>query len=132
MKIGSGQINLENISYFTAMLITAHGTQYAIKFKNVNNFVAWADNYFMGWDVEMPLPNQKNPYQEQKETTFYKDTNIKLGNTPAIKAANELAMASFLKNNNVGMELFRVDDTFTQFTKLSTTFLGNLKVTPCN
>lgn len=129
-KIGSGQINLENQSYFTAMVITAHGTQYAMKFKDVSAFVAWGDNYFVGWNVAM-APGQKNPFQDERETAFYEDTKIKLGNTPVQIKANELGWTAFMQNQNVGMELYRVNDTFTQFTKLSTTIFGALKETPC-
>ena len=130
-KIASGQINLENKNYFTTLVITAHGTQYAIKFSNIQAFVAWGDNYFIGWDVEMPYNNQKNPFQEDKEKKFYYDTGIKLGNTPEIKASNELGWASFIQTNNLGLELYRVNNSFTEFTKLSTTLLGYLKETPC-
>lgn len=130
LKIATGQINLENKDYFTAMLITAHGTQYAMKFYNIDNFVTWADNYFVGWNY----PNQalRDRYQNNKETKFYNETNIIPGNTPEIKVANELALTNFLKTNNVGMDLYRVDDTFTQFTKLSTTLTGTLSEKPCN
>ena len=79
----------------------------------------------------MPYNNQKNPFQEDKEKKFYYDTGIKLGNTPEIKASNELGWASFIQTNNLGLELYRVNNSFTEFTKLSTTLLGYLKETPC-
>ena len=130
-KIASGQISLENQNYFTTMVITAHGTQYALKFSNIHDFVAWGNNYFLGWDVAMSNPNQASPFKEAKEDKFYDDTGIKLGNTPEIKATNELGWASFIETNDLGLELYRVNDTFTQFTKLSTTLMGGLKETPC-
>lgn len=128
-KIGSGQINLENKDHFTAMLITALGTQYAIKFSNINDFVTWGDEYFIGWGYSNQALREQ--YQDAKEDKFHKDTKIKTGNTPEIKAANDLGWASFIQTNNMGVELYRVNDTFTQFTKLSTKLLGGLKETPC-
>lgn len=129
LKIVSGQINTENKDYFTAMVITAHGTQYALKFSNINSFVTWSENYFQGWD----FPNEalRVQYQIQKETSFYNDNKIVPGNTDLIKTRNELGLASFFQSENVGLELYRADDTFTQYTKLSTTLFGGLKETPC-
>ena len=128
-KIASGQINLENKNYFTTLVITAHGTQYAIKFSNIQAFVAWGDDYFMGWDhINQDL---RIAFQDAKEKKFYYDTGIKLGNTPEIKASNELAWASFIQTNNLGLELYRVNNSFSEFTKLSTTLFGDLKETPC-
>ncbi len=115
---------------FTAMVITAQGTQYALKITNKDAFVAWGTNYFNQWDN----PNQfiRSQFVDPKQDSFYNDNEIKLGNTPAIIAANEKGLASFIGSQNLGLDLYRGDATFSNWTKLSTNLFGTFKETPCN
>ena len=86
-KIATGQIKTENKTNFTAMVITAQGTQYAMSFSNITAFVTWGDNYFNGWNN----PNQaiNDLFRDKKQDAFYKDTEIALGNTPQQILNNE-------------------------------------------
>lgn len=104
---------------FTSMLVTVHETKYAIRFAPPRpNLQPYNQNYFIGWEFDN--------IKKAKEDSYYKKVNE--ANTPA---QNELGFLHFIKAQNLGIEIYKADENFSQWSKLSIDATGKLKSTPC-
>lgn len=111
--------NIFNSQTFTTILVTAHGTKYAIKFSPQNDLSPPYNEYFFtGWEFD----NMK----EAKEDDYSK--KVKPSNTPV---QNELGFLQFIKNQNLGIELYKADDNFSQWSKLTIGTDDQVKPKPC-
>jgi hypothetical protein len=110
---------------FTSIVITANNTKYALKFTDANAFITWGNTFFYGWGLDFGS-GKGNPFIESKEGIY--DKSINLANTVT---QNEKGLAKFLTNQGIGLKLYRADNTFSQWTKLSVNLLGTFKETPC-
>lgn len=127
-----GNITLESDS-FTSVVVTAHGTNYALKISNRSAFINWGNTFFTNWGLIMPAANQKNPLKKNSEDIYYEDNNIKLGDTPQQISDNEKGLVKFLASQRVGLELYKAEPTFNSWKKLSIPLFGNtVSETPCD
>ena len=111
---------------FTLVLITAHGTKYALKFADPQALVDFGDEWFSDWGVDTSsIPNYVNK-QDEIENRFY-EMGIKPRN-PNKNHKNEKKFAKFLNNYNMGLELFKSNNDFTQWEKVN----PDGTTTPCN
>ena len=76
-------------------------------------------------------PGIENPLRKISQNIYYEKYEIGLGNTPEQIAKNEKALTKFLMYEGVGLELYKADDTFSQWSKLSISIFNSLKETPC-
>ena len=111
---------LNNGETFTSYLVTAHGTKYAIKFtpQDPNSLNTYNQNFFVGWEF--------NNVKDVKEKAYEQNVNSK--NTIA---QNELGFLKFLRDQNLGVEIYKADATFTQWSKLTIGTDGLVKPIPC-
>ncbi len=93
---------------FTSYLVTAQGTKYAIKFAPpARDFqTPFNENFFIGWEFSNVRDAREDKYEE----------SVKQTNTPA---QNELGFLKFIKDQNLGIELYKADDSFSQWSKLT-------------
>lgn len=118
MKYYADSGNIANTSTFTSYLVTAHGTRYAIKFATPNDLNPYNENFFIGWEYDNIRDKREDKYE----------SFVKTSNTPE---QNELGFLKFLKNQNLGVEIYKADATFSQWSKLTIGGNGQVKVTPC-
>lgn len=104
---------------FTAVLVTEHGTRYALKFYDSNVFASWGDFFFAGWEFDN--------LRDKKEDLYIKDVNPKFG-----VSKNENGFLKFVKNNNLGFELYKTDNDFTNWTKIVLDNNNITKPIPCS
>lgn len=111
---------LNNGETFTSYLVTAHGTKYAIRFTppDPNSLNTYNENFFTGWEFDNIKDVKEDEYED----------NVNQGNTPA---QNELGFLKFVKKQNLGIEIYKADATFSQWSKLSIGTNGQVKATPC-
>jgi hypothetical protein len=111
---------LNNGETFTSYLVTAHGTKYAIRFTppDPNSLNTYNQNFFVGWEF--------NNVKDVKEKAYEQNVNIK--NTIS---QNELGFLKFLRDQNLGVEIYKADATFTQWSKLTIGTDGLVKPIPC-
>jgi hypothetical protein len=93
---------------YTSYLVTAHGTKYAIKFAPpARDFqTPFNENFFIGWEFSNVRDAREDKYEE----------SVKQTNTPA---QNELGFLKFIKDQNLGIELYKADNSFSQWSKLT-------------
>ena len=106
---------------FTSYLVTAHGTKYAIKFAPPNSDfqMPFNENFFIGWEFSNVRDIKERAYEE----------GVKQTNTPA---QNELGFLQFIKKQNLGIELYKADASFSQWSKLTLNSGGRAVVpVPC-
>lgn len=94
--------NIYNPSTFTSYLVTAHGTQYAIKF----NGQSYSSNFFLGWEADGIKYIREEEYKKKVDVS----NSIQ---------SNELGFLQFIKQQQMGFELYRANSDFSQWTKLS-------------
>lgn len=111
---------LNNGETFTSYLVTAHGTKYAIRFapQDPNSLTNYNEFFFAGWEFDN--------FKDAKEK-LYKNY-VKTTNTPEL---NELGFLKFLKDQNLGIEIYKADATFAQWSKLTIGSNGQVKPVPC-
>lgn len=105
---------------FVAFLFTADGTSYAFTISNSSNFLDFFYNpegLPQGSTVDVDkLWKQQNTYKE-----YYKPDNpnarIKVNNTNNVSDRN--AFLQMLRDNNMGLDVFEMDENLENFTKLS-------------
>lgn len=125
--IKDNHINTNNFVFY---VITADGTRYALTIDNPGKL----DYFFykptgpIGTIVDMDRL-EKN--QKIFETYYDTDSNglILTTSNPVDDKANFL---KFMKEANLGVSLFEVDATFTNYEKLTINNLGVVTPTPCN
>lgn len=112
--------NIFSPDTFTSYLVTAHGTKYAIRFapQDPNSLDTYNENFFTGWEADI--------IKDAREDLFELSVNTK--NTVA---QNELGFLKFLKDQKLGIEIYKADATFSQWSKLSIGTNGQVKTTPC-
>jgi len=106
---------------FTSYLVTAHGTKYAIKFAPpARDFqMPFSESFFIGWEADIIKKAREDKYEE----------SVKQTNTPA---QNELGFLQFIKDQNLGIELYKADASFSQWSKLTLNSGGRAVVpVPC-
>lgn len=118
--IQSAGFMLNDGELFTSYLVTAHGTKYAIKFapQNLNSLSGYNENFFTGWEFDNMKKAKEDKYAEDVQQT----------NTPA---QNELGFLKFIKDQNLGIEIYKADATFSQWSKLTIGTNGQVKPVPC-
>jgi hypothetical protein len=104
-----------NNNSFLSYLVTAHGTKYVLKF---NSSTPSASNYFMGWDNDFVKDRREKKYEEYV-------------NTENTKEQNEKGFLNFLKDFGVGVEIYKTDNTFSQWSKLTLNSSGQVVPVPC-
>lgn len=112
--------NIFSPDTFTSYLVTTHGTKYAIKFapQNPNSLTGYNENFFTGWEYDNIKDIREKAYEQ----------NVNNKNTVA---QNELGFLKFLKNQNLGVEIYKADATFSQWSKLTIGTNGQVKPVPC-
>jgi hypothetical protein len=107
-------------STFTAILITAHGTKYALKLLDSGlNGIPFCIGCEFG-NVK------KNMFEK------YINEYVKLGNTPEIIANNELGFLNFVQEKKLDFEIYKSDNDFSGWTKLElTTNKKGVTTKPC-
>ena len=105
---------------FVAFLFTADGTSYAFTISNSSNFLDFFYNpegLPQGTQVEV----NKLMKQQQVYEKYYKPDNpkakIKVNN--ADNDADRNAFLQMLRDNNMGLDVFEMDENLENFTKLS-------------
>uniref|UniRef100_UPI00374FE7E0 hypothetical protein n=1 Tax=Flavobacterium sp. TaxID=239 RepID=UPI00374FE7E0 len=111
--------NIASPETFTSILVTIHGSRYALKIKpqqdNLNNA---AQNFFTGWDFDNIRELREKSYDKSVKSTFTKEKQ-------------EIGLLQFLKEQNLGLELYKADNNF-NWSKLTLSTTGqDVKITPC-
>jgi hypothetical protein len=120
-------INAGNIfspSTFTSIVVTAHGTTYAIKISDTQAFLNLGNTFFTGWDL--PLPPETNPFVKAREDDY--EIYVKKTQT---NNQNEHGIASFFNNSNLGLDLYKADSSFSNWSKITPNTNGTTTATPC-
>lgn len=115
--------NIYSPTTFTSVLVTAHGTRYALKITNPTAFTNWGNNFFYGWDWPLPA-GTNNPFIDKSEKIYEK--NVKNSYTIS---KNENGLADFIQN--IGAELYSADSSFSQWSKVTPNANGTATKTPC-
>ena len=120
---------------FVTFLITADGTSYAFTIDDTNAFLSFFAK------KNDPLYTFANSIKNA--TTMYKyyghnngidntipDALIKVENTDLVE--DEKNFLNIIKSNKIGITLFEVDNTFTNFEKVKLNFFNSITKQPCN
>ncbi|HET8885955.1 MAG TPA: hypothetical protein VFM70_06330 [Salinimicrobium sp.] len=107
---GSGFID----DSYAHILVTnqGSGTQYALKFDDMEAFETWGDTFFMGWDLDLG-PDTKNPIKESRENIYELDVNPENSNSK-----NESGLLKFIEAQGLGLELYETNEDFSQWSKI--------------
>ncbi|QRM89263.1 hypothetical protein FG167_08465 [Lacinutrix sp. WUR7] len=117
--------NIFSPSTFTSIVVTAHGTTYAIKISDTQAFLNWGNTFFTGWDLQLP-PNTNNPFIDAREDDYKLYVTKKQTNNK-----NEFGIANFFSKNNLGLELYKADSSFSNWSKITPNPNGTTTATPC-
>ncbi|MBQ0770187.1 MAG: hypothetical protein KBT58_12935 [Bizionia sp.] len=101
---------------FNAFLVTKHGTKYALKFKDfasVQTFGNFGEIWFSDWGIDN-IPAELSQ-REKIENIFKKKYKIK----PRTISKNDKNFAKFLDDNNMGLDLYKANDDFSQWEKVN-------------
>ena len=104
---------------FNIFLVTVHGTKYALKFKNlqsVQDFVNFGNIWFSDWEIDN-LPAEFSQ-REKIEDKFENEYRIKPRN-PNKNHKNEKRFVKFLDDFNMGLDLYKANDDFSQWEKVN-------------
>jgi hypothetical protein len=120
---------------FVTFLMTADGTRYAFTIDDTTSFLSFFAQ------IGDPLYSLENNIK--KATTMFKyygqnngientipNALIKVENTDLIK--DEKNFLKIIKKNKIGITLFEVDSTFTNFEKVKLNFFNSITKNPCN
>lgn len=105
---------------FNVFLVTAHGTKYALKFKNlqgVQDFVNFGNTWFSDWGVSTGY-NDFESQQNKIENIYEKKYKIKPRKVTK-NHKNEANFARFLNDYNMGLDLYKANDDFSQWEKVN-------------
>ncbi len=110
---------------FTAVVITKHGTTYALKFDDPQKLVDFGNQWFdQWWDIN---PNGLPEWLDNKSAEIRKKFSKKIKIKHSVEK-NEKNFAKFLDKMNIGMSLYKSNADFTQWSKVE----KNGDLTPCN
>lgn len=126
--------HIEYTESFFSFVVTNHGTNYALNISDSTAFIAFGDLVFDGWGDNDDDNNSAiliDEYEGINNTTQTFPLGIKNENTAA---QNELSFMKILEypGIDVGLELFKADDTFDNWQKVK---LNNGQISydnPCN
>lgn len=115
--------NIYSPTTFTSILVTAHGTKYALKITDPSAFLNWGNTFFYGWDLPLPA-GTNNPLIDKSENQYSKYVNNNFSNT-----LNENGLAKFIQN--LGIELYSANSNFSQWSKVTPNTNGTPTKTIC-
>ncbi len=118
-------------SNFVFYVITADGTRYALTVdspSNLSNFFYDISNLPMGTQVDMTKLLETQRIFEK----YYDKKSNGLISTTSIVDNDKTNFLKFIKEANLGITLFELDATFTNYQKLSISNSGVVTPTPCN
>ncbi len=120
-----------NVQEFVFYVINADGTRYAITIdsaSNMNNFFYDPSNLGIGATVDVERLLKMN----EKFDKYYNKNKNGLITTTSNKDDDKIAFLKFIKEAKLGINLFQIDETFTNFEKLSLNSHGAVIPSPCN
>jgi hypothetical protein len=115
--------NIYSPTTFTSILVTAHGTKYALKITDPTAFLNWGNTFFYGWDLALPA-GTNNPLIDKSENQYSKFVSNNFSNT-----LNENGLAKFIEN--LGVELYSSNSNFSQWSKITPNMNGIPTKTTC-
>lgn len=110
---------------FTAILVTAHGTKYAIKFDNPQSLVNFGNFWFVDWDLDLSSIPEGTYESKRKKIEKIYNQGIKKSNS---NSKNEMNFVKFIEKYNLGISIYKSNENFTEWEKIN----NDGTTTPCN